>query len=101
MRETNDIWKTRWSTLAQRWRHHLADAGLGEITQAVGHAFKPLAPFAAQVLWVTQPGFALFGHSEAVDALAEMLDSSQFAVNDNQPTEVSSQAAGHKPGTNS
>ncbi len=82
MRETSGAWQTRWSALAQRWQRRLADAGLGEIAQAVGPAFKPLAPFAAQVLWFTQPGFALFGHSEAIDALAEMLDAPQHH-NDN------------------
>ncbi len=73
MRDTNDTWQTRWLALAERWQRRLNDAGLGEITQTVGQAFKPLAPFAAQVLWFTQPGFALFGHSEAIYALAELL----------------------------
>ena len=77
MREMSNHWQTRWSTLAQRWQRRLADAGLGEIAQAVSQAFKPLAPFAAQVLWFTQPGFALFGHSEAIHTLAELLDAPQ------------------------
>jgi hypothetical protein len=84
MRETNDTWQTRWLALAQRWQSHLANAGLGEITQAVGQAFKPLAPFAAQVLWFAQPGFALFGHSEAIDTLAEMLDAPQHHKDSSQ-----------------
>jgi hypothetical protein len=81
MRETNDIWKTRWLALADRWQSRLSDAGLGEITQAVGQAFKPLAPFAAQMLWFVQPGFALFGHSEAIHTLAEILDAPQHYNN--------------------
>ena len=77
MRETSNTWQIRWPTLAQRWQRRLVDAGLGEIVQAVSQAFKPLAPFAAQVLWFTQPGFALFGHSEVINTLAELLDAPQ------------------------
>lgn len=83
MRETNNHWQTRWLTLAQTWQRHLADAGLGEIACALKQAFKPLVPIAAQVLWFSQPGFALFGQSEAVNSLAELLDEPQhpdFAV---------------------
>ncbi len=84
MRETKDTWQARWLALAQSWQKRLADAGLGEIAQAMGQAFKPLAPFAAQVLWVTQPGFALFNRSEAIHALAELLDAPQYHASSSQ-----------------
>ena len=99
MRETDNTWQARWLALAQRWQNRLADAGLGEITQAVGQALKPLAPFAAQMLWFTQPGFALFGHSEAIHTLAEMLDaphdSLQFTVYSSQSTGADSKVEDH------
>lgn len=57
--------------------HHLASAGLGEIVHAIGHALQPLAPLAAQMLWFSQPGFALFGQSEAISSLAELLNEPQ------------------------
>jgi hypothetical protein len=87
MTGTNDIWQARWLALARRWQNRLANAGLGEIAQAMGQAFTPLAPFAAQILWFTQPGFALFGQSEAIRSLAELLDAhngSQFVIDNSQ-----------------
>jgi hypothetical protein len=74
MRTANNHWQTHWLSLAQNWQHLLADAGLGEIAHSVGYALRPLAPLAAQILWVVQPGFAILGHSEAVGALAALLD---------------------------
>lgn len=85
MKETDNILQARWLALAQRWQIRLANAGLGAISQAVGQAFKPLAPFAAQVLWITQPGFALFGHSEAIHSLAELLEAPQHPNDRSQP----------------
>jgi hypothetical protein len=94
MTETNDIWQARWLALARRWQNRLVNAGLGEIAQAMGQAFTPLAPFAAQILWFTQPGFALFGQSEAIHSLAELLD----ANDSSQSTVDSSQAKANDPG---
>lgn len=74
MRTVNNHWQTRWLSLAQSWQHLLIDAGLEEIAHSVGYALRPLAPLAAQILWVVQPGFAILGHSEAVGALAALLD---------------------------
>ena len=79
MREANVHWQTRWLALAQHLQLRLAKAGLGEIAQAVGQALKPLAPFAAQVLWFSQPGFALFGQSEAISSLADLLDNPEHS----------------------
>jgi hypothetical protein len=78
MKEANTHWQIRWFTMAQTWQRYLSDAGLGEIAGAISQAFKPLAPFAAQVLWFSQPAFALFGQFEAISSLAELLDNPQY-----------------------
>jgi hypothetical protein len=35
---------------------------------------RPLFPVAAQLLWVAQPTFSLFGEAEAIGALAGLLE---------------------------
>lgn len=94
MRETNDTWQTHWVALAERWQSRLASVGLGGIAEVVSQALKPLAPFAAQLLWFAQPGFALLGYSDALHSLAELLDAPQqhseslpFAVDSSQTDE--------------
>jgi hypothetical protein len=68
-------WQERWLTLARNWRQRAEEAGLGDVSSAVMEALQPLAPLAAQVLWVAQPTFSLIGRGAAVGALAEMLES--------------------------
>jgi hypothetical protein len=67
-------WQDRWLTLAHRWQERAEQAGLGGVSSAVVEALQPLAPLAAQVLWVAQPTFSLIGRGEAVGVLAEMLE---------------------------
>jgi hypothetical protein len=74
-REQAPGWKERWHEIESTWQARLDATGLGAVFGALGDALKPLAPLAAQVLWFSQPGFAVFGQSDAVGALAEMLES--------------------------
>ena len=53
----------------------LTDSGFGWLADAAGSAARPLAPLLAQLLWIAQPGLALFGQGQATGALAELLDS--------------------------
>jgi hypothetical protein len=68
-------WQERWRTLARTWQGHADQAGLGGVSRTVLEALQPLAPLAAQLLWVAQPTFSLIGRGAAVGALAEMLES--------------------------
>jgi|GEM_PF-1395239 len=71
-------WRERWLVLAEAWESRAAEAGLSDILEALRGAFHPLMPLAAQLLYVSQPTFALFGQADAVGALAELLmDGSQ------------------------
>lgn len=56
------------------WHARLADAGLDSIVAPLTEVLRPLGPVAAQLLWVMQPTFGLFGYAQAVDALADLLD---------------------------
>jgi hypothetical protein len=67
-------WQDRWLALAHRWQGRADQAGLGGVSRAVVEALQPLAPLAAQLLWVAQPTLSLFGRGEAVGVLAEMLE---------------------------
>jgi hypothetical protein len=71
--ETVD-WQERWLRLADQWQERADQAGLGGLSRGVMDALQPLAPLAAQVLWVAQPTLSLFGRGEAVGVLAEMLE---------------------------
>ncbi len=53
----------------------LADNDLGWLVEVTGSAMRPLAPLLAQLLWIAQPGLALFGQGQATGTLAELLDS--------------------------
>lgn len=74
MTRTDNPWRARWVTLVERWQHEAADAGLSDVLGALQMGLRPLAPLAAQVLWVAQPTFALFGEADAITALAELLE---------------------------
>jgi hypothetical protein len=67
-------WQERWHTLARSWQRRVEQAGLGDVSSAVMEALQPLAPLAAQLLWVAQPTFGLIGRGTAIGALAEMLE---------------------------
>jgi hypothetical protein len=67
-------WQERWHTLARNWQQRAEQAGLGDVSSAVMEALQPLAPLAAQLLWVAQPTFGLIGRGAAIGALAEMLE---------------------------
>lgn len=74
MVDSEEQWRSRWLGWRDTWHNRLEAAGLGEIAGAMGAALRPLAPAAAQLLWVMQPAFGLFGQPQAVDALAALLD---------------------------
>ena len=67
-------WQERWLTLAHNWQQRADQAGLGGVSRAVVEALQPLAPLAAQLLWVAQPTFGLLGRGAAIGVLAEMLE---------------------------
>jgi hypothetical protein len=67
-------WQERWVTLAHNWQQRADQAGLGGVSRAMMEALQPLAPLAAQLLWVAQPTFSLFGRGAAIGVLAEMLE---------------------------
>jgi hypothetical protein len=67
-------WHARWTVLLDGWGHRLDEAGLGELFRALGGALRPLAPLAAQALWLTQPALGLLGYGQAAGALADLLD---------------------------
>jgi len=62
------VWLKTW----QRRLDSLLPEGLGRV---VTDSLRPLGPLAAQFLWLSQPGFALFGRSTEIAALAELLES--------------------------
>lgn len=74
MSNENNRWRTRWVELAQHWDRRMANAGLGDVTHAIGEAARPLRPLALQFLWFAQPIFGLLGGAEAVGALIELFD---------------------------
>lgn len=73
MDEQKADWRRRWIGWAERVERQAADSGLGEIAGALKSAFAPLAPVAAELVWLVQPAFALFGDAAAIDALVELL----------------------------
>jgi hypothetical protein len=73
MDEQKASWRRRWMEWAERVEHQGTASGLGEITGALRSSFAPLAPIAAELVWLVQPAFALFGEAAAIDALADLL----------------------------
>jgi hypothetical protein len=51
-----------------------AGNGLTPLNSVLWEAFRPLGPLAVNLLWFSQPGFALFGKAEWVDRLAALLE---------------------------
>ena len=73
MDEQKAGWRRRWMGWAERVEHQATASGMGEIAGALKSAFAPLAPVAAELVWLVQPAFALFGEAAAIDALADLL----------------------------
>ena len=74
MIDKHNTWHSRWQTIGQNWRSRLRRAGLIGVADSFEEALQPLAPLLTQLLWVAQPGFALFGEAEAIDMLVEYLE---------------------------
>ncbi len=66
-------WRRRWLRAHHAWQQRIEAADLQYMADALGGAFKPLAPLAAQFLWLVEPGLALLGGGDAVRALADLL----------------------------
>lgn len=65
----------RWIRRARTWQDRLADLGLESLIDALANVARPLAPLAAQVLWVAQPALGALhgGLSQEAGDLAELL----------------------------
>jgi hypothetical protein len=72
-KKENDF-RTVWQARLRGWRARLEQAGLGGLAEGLEHGLRPLGPLAAQILWFSQPGFALFGQYEAIGGLADLLE---------------------------
>jgi hypothetical protein len=79
-------WHARWVEWMDLWQSRADQAGLAGVAEALREGLRPLAPLAAQVLWVAQPSFALFGEADAISALADLLEHPEPAL-DGTPTE--------------
>ncbi len=55
------------------WEERLDQSGLGGLVLSIIHAMRPAAPIAANLLWIAQPAFAMFGRAEEIEALANRL----------------------------
>ncbi len=86
MIRTDNPWSMRWLTRVEQWQHRAADAGLLGVMTAIQEGLRPLAPLAAQLLWVAQPTFRLFGETDAIEALAALL---------NDPAQCEAETAPH------
>jgi hypothetical protein len=69
----NDF-RTVWGVRLRAWRTRLDQAGLGGLADGLERGLKPLGPLAAQLLWFSQPGFALFGQYDSIGGLADLLE---------------------------
>lgn len=67
-------WRTRWVGRIEAWEARADAMGLAGLWGALRDGFKPLAPVAAQLLWITQPTMALFGEADSISALADLLE---------------------------
>ena len=56
------------------WRGHLERLGLTGLVENLLTISAPLAPIGAQLLYVAQPIFGLWGQAERVDEWAQVLD---------------------------
>jgi hypothetical protein len=74
MDHSDDQWRIVWLKRLKSWQFRLDDTGLSGVASAFSDAFRPLGPVAAQLLWISQPGFALFGQYDSIDGLANLLN---------------------------
>jgi hypothetical protein len=72
--EQETDFRTLWLARLRGWQARLEAAGLGGLADALAGGLKPLGPLAANILWFSQPGFALLGQYDAIGGLAELLD---------------------------
>ena len=79
-------WRTRWVEWMQAWEARAQDAGLAGLVESLRDGLQPLAPLAAQVLWVAQPTAALFGEADAVGALADLLEHPETPLDHDAPS---------------
>ena len=77
MDEQKAGWRRRWMGWSKCIEQQATTSGLGEVIGALKTAFAPLAPVAAELVWLVQPAFALFGEAAAIDALADLLTDSR------------------------
>ena len=66
--------RQQWLNRAAAWEQRASDAGLAAVFVSLRDALTPLAPIAAQLLWVAQPTFRLFGEADSIGALADLLE---------------------------
>ena len=74
MAQQENDFRTVWQKRLQRIRARLNEAGLGGLADGLATGLKPLGPLAAQILWFSQPGFAIFGQYESIGGLADLLE---------------------------
>lgn len=74
MDEQKAGWRRRWIGWADHIDQQATTSGLSEVVRALKDACAPLAPVAAELVWLVQPAFALFGEAAAIDALADLLN---------------------------
>jgi hypothetical protein len=80
-------WRHHWQRRVQQWEAQAGEVGLSGIYDALHHTFRPLAPLAAQLLWVAQPTLSLFGEAESIGALADLLEHPDTPlITDDSPT---------------
>ena len=73
MDEQKANWRRRWLEWGDAVGQQFTQSGLGDIAGALKAASAPLVPVAAELVWLVQPVFALFGEAAAIDALADLL----------------------------
>jgi hypothetical protein len=67
------------------WEERLNQSGLGGLIHTIIHAMRPVAPIAANLLWITQPAFALFDRGKEIEELANQLSDPWEEDGESQP----------------
>jgi hypothetical protein len=67
------------------WEERLDQPGLGGLIHTIIHAMRPVAPIAANLLWITQPAFAMFNRGKEIEELANRLSEPLEDDGMNQP----------------
>jgi hypothetical protein len=66
--------RQQWLNWVREWEQRASDAGLAGVYGSLREVLMPLGPVAAQILWVAQPTFGLFGEADSIGALANLLE---------------------------